>query len=166
MTRYIGYAAGILLVVSCMISAGNASLRYIIGISSNAWLEIQWHLFVGAVMLGAPYVLQLNEHVRVDLVYGSVSARGKLWIDVFGMILFLFPATALVGGMAWPFFVTAFESGEVSSSAGGLILWPVKLILPIGFALLFLQGASELIKRIAALAGFIELNTAYEKPLQ
>ncbi len=155
-----------LVLLSCLISAGNATLRYVVSISSNAWLEIQWHLFVGTVLLGAPYVLQLNEHVRVDLFYGSLSARGKLWIDVLGILFFLFPATALVGIMAWPFFVTAYQSGEISSSAGGLTLWPVKFLLPFGFALLFLQGISELIKRIGALAGIVEVNVSYEKPLQ
>ncbi len=166
LNRYVGYAAAMLVLLSALISAGNAGLRYLFSISSNAWLEIQWHMFAGIFLLGSPYVLQVNEHVRVDLLYGSYSDRGKLWVDVFGIIFFLLPGTALVAILGFPFFWTAFESGEMSSNAGGLILWPVKMLLPLGFALLFLQGISELIKRIAGLIGAIELLPAYEKPLQ
>ncbi len=166
LTRYVGYVAAFLVLAACLISAGNAGLRYLFSISSNAWLEIQWQMFSGIFLLGAPYVLQLNEHVRVDLFYGAASDRRKLWIDVVGIVLFLFPATALIAWLGFPFFWTAYSSGEISSNAGGLILWPVKLLLPVGFALLFLQGVSELIKRIAGLTGAADLRIAYEKPLQ
>jgi len=164
--KYFGWLAAVFVLVSCLISAGNAGLRYAFDISSNAWLEIQWHLFAGIFLLGAPYVLQLNEHVRVDLLYSSYSARGRLWLDIFGILLFLFPATFLIGWMGFGFFWSAFESGERSSNAGGLILWPVKMLLPLGFTLLLLQGVSELIKRIAGLTGDRAIDLNYEKPLQ
>ena len=154
------------MLASCLISAGNAISRYLFSVSSNAWLEIQWQMFAGIFLLGAPYVFQINEHVRVDIFYGGASARRKLWIDVFGIVLFLFPATLVIALLGWPFFWESFSSGEHSANAGGLILWPVKLLLPLGFALVFLQGVSELIKRIMGLRGVVELVPAYEKPLQ
>ena len=154
------------MLASCLISAGNAISRYLFSVSSNAWLEIQWQMFAGIFLLGAPYVFQINEHVRVDIFYGGASARRKLWIDVFGIVLFLFPATLVIALLGWPFFWESFSSGEHSANAGGLILWPVKLLLPLGFALVFLQGVSELIKRIMGLRGVVELGPAYEKPLQ
>jgi TRAP-type mannitol/chloroaromatic compound transport system permease small subunit len=166
LNRYVGWFAATLVLASCLISAGNALLRYAFSISSNAWLEIQWQMFAGIFLLGAPYVLQLNEHVRVDMLYGMYSARGKLWLDVFGIILFLFPATLLIAWMGVGFFWSSFESGERSSNAGGLILWPVKMLMPLGFSLLFLQGLSELIKRIAGLTGHRAMDFSYEKPLQ
>lgn len=149
-----------------MISAVNAFSRYAFSISSNAWLEIQWQMFAGIFLLGAPYVLKLNEHVRVDIIYGSRSDRTKLWIDVFGIIFFLFPATIMMTVMGFEFFATSFGQGEISSNAGGLPVWPVKALLPLGFALMFLQGISELIKRVAALRGDTALAPVYEKPLQ
>lgn len=148
-----GRVAEVMVFLACAISAANATLRYGFSISSNAWLEVQWYLFAGTVMLGAAYTLRRNGHVRVDLVYGSVSDRTKLWIDVFGLVFFLLPAMVLLAWMTWPFFLDAWVRDEVSPNAGGLIRWPVKLALPVGFALLSLQGISELIKRIAALRG-------------
>lgn len=149
-----------------MISAANALSRYALSISSNAWLEIQWQMFAGIFLLGAPYVLKLNEHVRVDIIYGSRSLRTKLWIDVFGIIFFLFPATVMMTVMGFEFFATSFAQDEMSSNAGGLPVWPVKALLPLGFALMFLQGISELIKRVAALQGDTSMAPTYEKPLQ
>jgi TRAP-type mannitol/chloroaromatic compound transport system permease small subunit len=140
--------------------------RYLFSLSSNAWLEIQWQLFAGIFLLGAAYVLQKNGHVRVDLVYGSVGHRGKLWIDVLGIIFFLFPTMGVLAYFGWNFFVPSFQSGEYSSNTGGLILWPVKLLMPVGFGLVLLQGVSELIKRIAALHGGDEQTVEYERPLQ
>ncbi len=166
LNRYVGYLAAVLVLLSSLISAGNAASRYLLSISSNAWLEIQWQMFAGIFLLGAPYVLQVNEHVRVDLLYGAASKRAKLWIDVLGIILFLFPATIFIAMMSYPFFWSAYVGGDVSSSAGGLYLWPVKLLLPLGFSLLFLQGVSELIKRIAALLDVGDIVITYEKPLQ
>jgi TRAP-type mannitol/chloroaromatic compound transport system permease small subunit len=152
--------------ISCLISAGNALSRYAFSLSSNAWLEIQWYLFAAIFMLGASYTLKRNEHVRVDLIYANVSHRLQLWIDLLGTIFFLLPTVAILGWLSWPVFVNSFVSGEMSTNAGGLIRWPVKLLLPLGFFLLTLQGVSELIKRIAALRGDIDLSTEYEAPTQ
>jgi len=123
-------------------------------------------MFSGIFLLGAPWVLKLNEHVRVDIIYGSRSARTKLWIDVFGIIFFLAPACIMMTEMAWGFFLDSYTRLEMSSNAGGLPVWPVKLLLPVGFVLLLMQGLSELIKRIAGLQGHVEFVPAYEKPLQ
>ncbi len=154
---------------ACAISAGNAFVRYGLSMSSNAWLEVQWYLFAATVMLGAAYTLNRNEHVRVDLVYGSVSARIRLWIDVFGLIFFLLPAMLLLAWMTFPFFWDSLVRWEGSANAGGLIRWPVKILMPLGFALVSLQGLSELVKRIAALRG-IDPTTAhlaeYHRPEQ
>lgn len=155
-----------LVLLACLISAGNAMSRYAFSASSNAWLEIQWQMFAGIFLLGAPYVLCVNGHVRVDLFYGSASPRRKLWIDVFGIIFFLFPVMLTLTYFAWNFFLPAFHSGERSSNTGGLIFWPVKLLMPLGFGLVFLQGVSELIKRIAGLRGLADEPVEYEKPLQ
>ena len=151
---------------ACLISAGNASVRYLFSYSSNGLLEIQWYLFGALVLLGAPHTLRVNEHVRVDIVYSSVSDRARLWIDTIGFVLFLIPVGIYLTYLSIPFFVRSFQIGEVSNNAGGLILWPIKLVLPLGFALLTLQGIAELIKRLAALHGDLALDTHYEKPLQ
>lgn len=155
-----------LVLIACLISAGNAASRYILSASSNAWLEIQWYMFSGIFLLGASYTLKLNEHVRVDLIYAHVSQRARLWIDVFGIICFLLPATIILIDMTWPFFLDSWQRNEESNNAGGLLRWPVKLLLPVGFVFLTAQGISELIKRIAALLGMIELETRYDRPLQ
>lgn len=165
-TTVFGWIAAWLVLLSVLISAGNALSRYLFSLSSNAWLEIQWQLFSGVFLLGAPYVLCMNGHVRVDLIYGSVSPRGKLWIDVFGIIFFLFPVMLTLTYFAWSFFVPSFYSGETSSNTGGLILWPVKALMPLGFALILLQGVSELIKRVAGLSGYADETVEYEKPQQ
>jgi len=162
----IGWIADWLVLLSCLISAGNAFSRYAFGISSNAWLEIQWYMFAAMVMLGASYTLQRNEHVRVDIVYANVSTRRQIGIDVFGFVLFMLPATVIMTYLSWPIFHNSWALGEVSSNAGGLIRWPVKIFLPIGFALLTLQGISELIKRVAMLRGDMKADLHYERPLQ
>jgi len=161
-----GFIAKWLVLLACLVSAGNATVRYLISYSSNGLLEIQWYMFGGIVLMGAAQTLRLNEHVRVDLVYSSVSDRGRLWIDVFGLVIFLLPVMAYLFYLTWPFFMTSFRSGELSMNAGGLILWPAKALLPLGFALLFLQGLAELAKRLAALAGAMRIDTHYEAPLQ
>lgn len=161
-----GWIASWLVLLAAIISAGNATSRYLFSLSSNAWLEIQWYMFSGMVLLGASYTLKVNEHVRVDLVYANVSERTRLWIDLFGMILFLLPATMVLTWMTWPFFVESWFRHETSANAGGLLRWPVKILLPVGFFLLTLQGISELIKRVAALKGMITLETKYEAPQQ
>ncbi len=161
-----GKIANVLILLACLVSAGNASMRYAFSISSNAWLEIQWYMFAGIVLLGASYTLKLNEHVRVDLIYGSASEHTRLWIDIVGIILFLLPATALFTYLSWPLFQISWDLQEISSNAGGFIRWPVKLILPLGFELLTAHGISELIKRIAALRGLYQVDTKYERPVQ
>lgn len=152
--------------ISCMVSAGNAMIRYAFDNSSNAWLELQWYLFGATVMLGSSYVLKLNEHVRVDVIYGRLSGTRRAWIDLLGMIVFLMPGAILMVWMSTPWFLEAFTHGEMSSNAGGLIRWPVKLTVPLGFLLLSLQGLSEIIKRAAFLRGEYEMDTHYERPLQ
>lgn len=148
-----GFIAEWCVLAACAIAAGNAVTRYLLSWSSNAWLEVQWYLFAAVVLLGAAHTLRRNGHVRVDLVYGSVSQRTKLWIDLLGIIFFLLPGMLLLAWMTWPFFLDAFIRDEGSPNAGGLIRWPVKILLPVGFALVALQGVAELIKRIAALRG-------------
>lgn len=155
--------------LSCAISAGNAFVRYGVSYSSNAWLEVQWYLFAATVMLGASYTLFRNEHVRVDLLYGNLGERARLWVDVFGIIVFLLPAMALLTWMTWPFFLDSLIREEGSPNAGGLLRWPVKILMPLGFALMTLQGLSELVKRIALLRGRkpdAELVTEYHRPEQ
>lgn len=161
-----GFVAKWLVLLACLVSAGNASVRYLFSYSSNGWLEIQWYMFAGIVFFGASQTLRLNEHVRVDLLYSAVSDRARLWIDIIGITVFLLPAMIYLTYMTTPFFLNSWNSQEVSSNAGGLILWPVKLVLPLGFALLVLQGFAELAKRIAALAGLVKIDTHYEAPLQ
>jgi TRAP-type mannitol/chloroaromatic compound transport system permease small subunit len=161
-----GYIANWLVLLSCLISAGNAASRYLFAESSNAWLEIQWYMFAGMVLLGAPYTLKMNEHVRVDLFYGIASERARIWIDIVGGFLFLLPICIILIYFTWPWFVESWRINEISSNAGGLIRWPVKLLLPLGFALMALQGISEIIKRIAALEHIIDADFKYEKPLQ
>ncbi len=162
----IGKFCDYLILIVCIVSAGNAAMRYLFRWSTNGLLEIQWYLFAAIVLLGASYTLKRNEHVRVDVIYGILSARQRLWVDAIGMVIFLLPVTVFMVFLSWPFFWRAFQSGEVSMNAGGLLLWPVKLIIPLGFFLLTLQAISELIKRCAALRGVIELETRYERPLQ
>jgi TRAP-type mannitol/chloroaromatic compound transport system permease small subunit len=161
-----GVVANWLVLLACLISAGNAVSRYLFAESSNGWLEVQWYMFAGMVLLGGPYTLKMNEHVRVDLVYGMVSERTRIWIDIVCGVLFLMPICVILIYFTWPWFVESWRLGEESSNAGGLIRWPVKLVLPVGFALMLLQGISELIKRVAALEHVIEADFKYEKPLQ
>ncbi len=162
----IGQAAAWLMLVAVLISAGNAFIRYSFDRSSNAWLEIQWHLFAAMVMLGAAYTLKMNEHVRVDVLYSRYSERTRLWVDLLGTIFFLLPMTVIIGWLGWPTLANAFMSGETSGNPGGLTKWPALLMIPLGFFLLSLQGVSEIIKRAAALAGRKKVVIVYEKPLQ
>jgi len=157
--------ADALVFLSCLISAGNAFSRYAFSISSNAWLEIQWYMFGALVMLGTYYTLKKNEHVRVDIVYSNLSTRKQIGVDIFGTILFLLPATLIMAYLSWPVFYNSWAEGEISGNAGGLVRWPIKIFLPLGFALLSLQGFSELIKRIAMLTGHINADLHYERPL-
>ena len=162
----IAILANCLVLLACLVSAGNAFSRYLFSESSNGWLEIQWYMFAGMVLLGAPYTLKKNEHVRVDLLYGMMSPRKRIWIDIIGGILFLLPICVILIYFTWPWFVDSWLQHEESSNAGGLIRWPVKLLMPVGFALMALQGISEIIKRVAALEHVIDADFKYEKPLQ
>ncbi|WP_119459750.1 TRAP transporter small permease subunit [Rhodospirillaceae bacterium SYSU D60014] len=153
LNRGIGRTVGWLILAAVLVSAGNATIRYTLDRSSNAWLELQWYLFAAVFLLGAGYTLLKNEHIRIDLVYGFWSRRTQVWIEIFGTIVFLLPMAILIGWLGWPMFAESFARGEMSPNAGGLIRWPAKLLIPVGFALLALQGISELIKRIAFLAG-------------
>ncbi len=149
-----------------LISAGNALMRYIFDYSSNAWLEIQWYLFAGCVMLGAAQVLRINEHVRVDVIYGNLKSRTRVYIDLFGLMFFLMPAMLLFLYLSWPLFVGMLISQEGSPNTGGLIRWPAMMLLPLGFALMSLQGISEMIKRVGWLTHRYEMDLHYERPLQ
>lgn len=152
--------------LSCMVSAVNATIRYLVSESSNAWLELQWYLFAATVMLGAPFVLKVNEHVRVDVLYSRFESRRQALIDLFGLVVFLMPAALLLAWMSWPYVLDSIVTGETSSNAGGLIRWPFKILIPVGFALLSLQGIAEIVKRIAYLRGDYAMDTHYERPLQ
>lgn len=144
-----------LILVAVVISAGNATVRYLFNTSSNAWLEVQWYLFSAVFMLCAGYTLLRNEHIRIDVIVSRFSERTLTWIDIIGTALFLLPISIIVMYLSWPVLVDSFVRNEMSSDAGGLIRWPVKLLLPLGFLLLVLQGFSELIKRVAFLKGLI-----------
>jgi TRAP-type mannitol/chloroaromatic compound transport system permease small subunit len=145
-----------LIFASTVISAINATVRKVFNTSSNAYLEVQWYLFAGSFLLAAGYTLLNGEHVRIDVLIHRLSKRGQIWIDVLGFIFFLMPVCLAVLWFGIPFFLNAWHSGETSSNPGGLIRWPVYLMMPLGFALLLLQGVSELIKRIAFLMGLID----------
>jgi TRAP-type mannitol/chloroaromatic compound transport system permease small subunit len=159
-----GRIASVCVLLACLISAGNALVRYAFGASSNAWLEIQWYLFGAMVLLGAARTLAVDEHVRVDVIYGGLPARARAWIDLAGGLLFLLPAAVLIGWLSWPYFLQSYAVAEVSNNAGGLVRWPVKALLPLGFALLALQGVAEVARRAMVLAGRAEPAPRYEKP--
>ena len=144
------------ILASTVISGVNAVVRKAFNTSSNAYLEVQWYLFAAAFLLAAGYTLLQGEHVKIDVVYSRFSRRNQNWIDIFGFAFFLLPVCAIILWLGTPFFLQGLRSGEMSSNAGGLIRWPVYLMMPLGFALLLLQCWSELIKRIAFAMGLIE----------
>ena len=162
----IGYICNLLVLGACLVSAGNAMIRYAFGYSSNGWLELQWYMFAFLVMSGASYTFKRNEHVRVEILYLYLSERGQLWLDLIGTLFFLIPSCLLLAYLSWPFFMQAYDVGEMSSNAGGLIRWPIKFVIPAGFVLLALQGVSEVIKRTAALRGEVTIEAKYERPTQ
>ncbi len=166
LSERIGRLASWAVLIAALICAGNAFIRYGFDMSSNAWLEVQWYLFAVTVMFGAPYVLEKNEHVRVDLIYGKLKGNGPVYVDIFGILFFLLPVIGLLTWLSGPYFYKVFVSNEMSNNAGGLIRWPVVLTMPVGFGLLFLQGVAELIKRLAYLSGIYAMDTHYEKPIQ
>ncbi|MFK0272944.1 TRAP transporter small permease subunit [Ensifer sp. NPDC090286] len=160
-TEFIGKSVSWLILAAVLVSAGNAIIRKIFNMSSNAWLEAQWYLFGAAFMFAAAYTLSQNEHIRIDVVYGQFSRRVQHWIDLLGHLLFLMPFVLLVLYYLFPYVKMSYVSGEVSSSAGGLIIWPAKAILLFGFLLLAFQGVSEIIKKIAIMTGNMEDPTPY-----
>lgn len=155
MTERVGRTIYWLVLIAVLVSAVNAIVRKTFDMSSNAFLELQWYLFSAVFLLGAGYALLKQEHVRIDVIYGKFPRRVQIWIDILGTLLFLMPMALLILWHSWPVFIDAFLTHERSSSAGGLILWPVRLLLPAGFALLIVQAVSELIKRAAFLRGLI-----------
>jgi len=159
----VGKGAFWLVLIMTLISAGNAVVRFIFNYSSNGLLEIQWYLFAAVFLLCSPYTLQKNEHVRIDVLSGKLSPRGLAVIDIIGTLFFLLPMVVVVLWLSLPLIAESYKINEMSANAGGLIRWPVKILLPIGFALLALQGISELIKRIAFLAGMIDDPNNKEK---
>jgi len=155
LNEQVGKLTYCLILAAVLISTGNAIVRYAFNRSSNSWLEIQWYLFSFVFLFCAGYTLLHNQHVRIDVISANLSARGRAWIDVLGTILFLLPMAITIMWLSWPVFLDAYRSDEVSTNAGGLLVWPGRLMLPIGFFLLVLQGFSELIKRVAFLRGMI-----------
>ena len=152
---WIGKFATWLVLAAVLISAGNAIMRKAFNIGSNAYLEIQWYLFAAVFMLAASYVFLHNGHVRIDFIAARLSKRTNTIIDAIGIVVFLIPLCVILIDLSWPFFMRAYVSGEMSENAGGLIRWPVILLIPVGFSLLLLQALSELIKRIGFLTGAI-----------
>ena len=142
-----------LILITTLISAGNALVRKIFNTSSNGLLEIQWYLFAAVFLLGAGYGFLKNSHVRIDFISSKLSERARNWIDVVGIVAVLLPFCLITISLSWPFFMQALTSGEMSQNAGGLIRWPAYILIPVGFTLLALQGVSELIKRVAFLTG-------------
>lgn len=153
LTTLIGKSTMWLILATTLISAGNAIIRKVFGTSSNAWLEIQWYLFAAVFMLGSGYAFLRNAHVRIDFIASRFSARTRNWIDIGGIILFIFPLCYMLISLGMPLFLNAWTSGEMSSNSGGLIRWPVYAVIPLGFLLLLVQSISELIKRVAFLTG-------------
>ena len=160
LTERIGKSAIWLVLIVVLISAGNAIMRYTVNYSSNALLEIQWYLFGLIFFCCSGYTLLRNEHVRIDLISGRFSKRTQAWIDIFGILFFLMPMAVVIMILSWPVFVHAVESGEMSNSAGGLIVWPARLMIPAGFLLLIVQALSELVKRVGFLKGLCPDPTA------
>ena len=165
LTERIGKSSIWLVLIVVLVSAGNALMRYTISYSSNSLLEIQWYLFGVIFLACSGYTLLRNEHVRIDLIAGRFSRRVQAWIDIFGILFFLMPMAIAILVLSWPVFIHAFESGEMSNSAGGLIIWPARLMVPVGFLLLIVQAISELIKRVGFLKGLCPDPTEKKKAM-
>jgi TRAP-type mannitol/chloroaromatic compound transport system permease small subunit len=155
LNRRVGHAVYWLILAAVLVSAANAVSRYLFDASSNGWLELQWYLFSAVFLLAAGYTLLHNEHVRIDVIFGHLPPRLRAWIDLIGGVFFLLPMAIIIMALSWPVFVDSYRLHEYSSDAGGLLRWPVKLLIPVGFLLLALQGVSEIVKRIAFLLGRI-----------
>ena len=156
MNAFVGKWVAWLVLAAVIVSASNAVIRKAFNMSSNAFLEIQWYFFSAVFLLCAGYTMLRNEHVKIDVFLHMYSKRKQIWIDIIGIVFFLFPFVVAVVVLSWPLFVTALQTGEMSQNAGGLVRWPVYMLVPIGFTLLGIQGVSELIKRFAFLKGLIE----------
>jgi TRAP-type mannitol/chloroaromatic compound transport system permease small subunit len=166
LTAFIGKAVMWLILAAIVVSAANATSRKVFDVSSNAWLELQWYLFGAAYLLAAAYTLQRNEHIRIDIISNHLPRAVRNGIEIFGHLLMLLPFSLLMVWETWPNMMDSYAIGENSSNYGGLIVWPAKAFIVAGFALLFLQGVSELIKRIAIIAGVIpETGEAHHTPL-
>ena len=153
LNEFLGRWVAWLVLAAVILSAGNAIVRKIFNMSSNSLLELQWYFFSAIFLLCAGYTLLRNEHVRIDIILGRFSARTQTWVDVLGIIFFLIPMVLLFIYMSWPVFIRTYTHGEISTNAGGLLIWPARALVPVGFTLLLLQGLSELVKRIAFLTG-------------
>jgi TRAP-type mannitol/chloroaromatic compound transport system permease small subunit len=165
-TDRIGRTLWWFVLAAVLISGTNAILRKVFNIGSNAWLEVQWYLFAAVFMLGAGYAFLKNAHVRIDFISGKLSARTRNWIDIIGIVVFLVPLTVMLTYLGWPLFYNAWVTNEMSQNAGGLIRWPVMLLIPLGMALLLIQALSELVKRIAFLQGRIPDPLAHDSHLK
>jgi TRAP-type mannitol/chloroaromatic compound transport system permease small subunit len=166
LSEQVGQALKWLVLFSSLISAGVAMVRYGLHSGSNAWLEIQWYMFGAMFLLGAGYALKYEEHVRVDIFFSRMSPKTQAWVDVFGGILFLMPTVIVITFMSWKMVTYSILSQEYSSDPGGLIRWPIKICIPLGFALLGLQGIADIIKKIAIARGIRAPGKAYERPVQ
>jgi len=153
MNEFIGKSVSWLILVAVLVSATNAIIRKTLNMSSNAWLELQWYLFGAAFLGAAAYTLKQNEHIRIDIIYGALSRRAQHWIDLLGHLFFLMPFVTIMLYLLFPYVMLSVRSGEMSTNAGGLIIWPAKMLLLAGFILLFLQGLSEIVKKIAVMTG-------------
>jgi TRAP-type mannitol/chloroaromatic compound transport system permease small subunit len=151
----VGRTAYWLVLAAVLVSSGNATVRYLFDYSSNGWLELQWYLYSGFFLVGAGYTLLRNEHVRIDIISSRLNPRMRAWIDLLGGIFFLMPMAIIIMVLSWPVFTKSLALTEYSPNAGGLLRWPVKLMIPVGFFLLGIQGVSEIIKRAAFLRGLI-----------
>jgi len=161
LNEFIGKWVSWLILVAILVSAVNAVVRKTFNMSSNAWLELQWYLFGAAFLLAAAYTLRQNEHIRIDILYGMWSRRVQHWIDLFGHVFFLMPFVTLMIFYFVPYVSLSYRIGEVSTNSGGLILWPAKLLLLVGFVQLGIQGISEIIKKIAIMTGRMDDPTPF-----
>jgi len=155
LNEHVGRLVYWLVLAAVVVSSANAVIRYSLDISSNAWLELQWYFFAAIFLLCSGYTLLRNEHIRIDIISGRLSERAQTWIDIFGGVVFLLPMSLIIMRLSWPIFMDSFVHHEISGNAGGLVRWPVKLLIPVGFLLLSLQGISEIIKRVAFLMDLI-----------
>jgi TRAP-type mannitol/chloroaromatic compound transport system permease small subunit len=163
LNEWIGKKAAWLGLLAVLICAVTAMARYALNIGSNAWLEAQWYLNAAVFLLIASWALKRNEHVRIDVVAGRLSPKAQAWIDIVGSLFMLMPAAVIIAWYSWPTLLTSWQVQEYSSDPGGLIRWPVRLLIPIAFTMLALQGVSEVIKRIAFLKGLLPASTFEKK---